>query len=100
MSKSCLHVLDKIPSVFASDPPFVAFSVAANGTETYDQYDVIKFPHIFTDVNPGVPGWNPATNMFVCPYDGYYMFSFTLYKEPDYSNFRARLSTSCRWYWC
>ena len=56
------------------------FSVAADILENYNSGDIIKFPHTFSNVNPGFPGWNPTTNMFTCPYSGYYMFIVTLYK--------------------
>ena len=59
------------------------FSVAANQAEDYNPDDIIKFHHIFSNVNPGFPGWNPATNMFTCPYSGYYMFIVTLYKSDN-----------------
>ena len=62
------------------------FSVAADRVETYNSGDIIKFPHTFSNVNPGFPGWNPATNMFTCPYSGYYMFVVTLHKDDGSSN--------------
>ena len=61
------------------------FSVAADREEIYDSEDIIKFHHTFSNVNPGFPGWNPETNMFTCPYDGYYLFMVTLYKADQSS---------------
>ena len=56
------------------------FSVGAVDDEDYNNRDIIKFPHTFSNMHPGFPGWNPATNRFTCPYSGYYMFIVTLYK--------------------
>ena len=72
------------------------FSVAAENIEDYNIGDIIKFPHTFSNVNPGFPGWNPATNMFTCPYSGYYMFIVTLYKWDGslIYNYHAHLTMS------
>ena len=73
------------------------FSVGADREEFYNYGDIIKFHHTFSNVNPGFSGWNPATNMFTCPYSGYYMFIITLYKSDDYTynyDFFAALTMS------
>ena len=71
------------------------FSVVTTETENYDAGDIINFHEVLADVNPGFPGWNPATNMFTCPYDGYYFFIVTLYKSTTTSyNADARLRST------
>ena len=80
-----------------SESKHVFFSVAADTQETYEAGDIIKFSHIFSNVNTGFPGWNPPTNQFTCPYDGYYRFTVTLFKSDGYEavhNFYARLRMS------
>ena len=63
------------------------FSVAANRNEDYESGDIVKFHHIIFNMNLGFPGWrNPATNMFTCPYSGYYIFIVTLYKHDGSSS--------------
>ena len=83
-------------NILVSDPVF--FSVASNREVTYNSGDTIHFHHTFSNVNPGFPGWNPATNMFTCPYSGYYMFVATLYRGggPEYEkhNYQAQLTMS------
>ena len=54
--------------------------------------DVIMFHQTISNANPG---WDPATSIFTCPYDGYYLFLVTLFKSGNNQfNHYARLSTS------
>ena len=58
----------------------VFFSVATEETEEYNENDIITFHHTFSNVNPGMGGWDSDTNIFTCPLDGYYMFTISLRK--------------------
>ena len=92
-----MNIHANLSIVSIPDSSYVFFSVAADDTEDYSIGDIIKFPHTFSNVNPGFPGWNPATNMFTCPYSGYYMFIVNLYKGDDAihnSNYVAVLTMS------
>ena len=83
---------------FITDAEPVFFSVAASQEEPYEQGDIIKFHHVISNVNPGFPGWNPATNQFTCPYDGHYFFMANIYKfdgaNPYNTNNYTRLRMS------
>ena len=57
------------------------FSAVTDQNEDYEHNDVIKFHKELVNVNPGFPGWNPTTNIFTCPFSGYYFFTVTLYKS-------------------
>ena len=83
-----------LKSISIPETPFVAFSVAADTTETYSNGDVIKFHHVISDVDPGFPGWNPQTSIFYCPYDGYYFFVVKIFRHHEKENNTAYITTS------
>ena len=73
------------------------FLAAADKSEDYQVDDIIKFHQTITNVNPGFPGWNPSTNIFTCPYTGYYFFTVTLFRPEaaaNGSNYYAKLRMS------
>ena len=72
------------------------FSVAADQSEDYDSDDTIKFHHTISNINPGFPGWNPATNMFTCPYDGYYLFMVTIFKYDGLPSYKFNMYAKLR----
>ena len=93
-----IAVCDNQPFIYLSIPEtdFVFFSAVATSIEAYEPGDIIKFHDTIVNVNPGFPGWNPATNMFKCPYDGYYLFIVTLHKAApaEYNHFARLRSTA------
>ena len=72
---------------------FVAFSVA-HAAGDHDVGDVIRFTEVIVDVNPGFPGWNPATSVFYCPYDGLYFFTASIIRDWGGDKFRICLKKS------
>ena len=74
----------------------VFFSVATEQTEEYNVDDIITFHHTFSNVNPGTGGWDPDTNIFTCPLDGYYMFLVSLVKRSSDENFSYEGMASLR----
>ena len=72
----------------------MAFSVATESSEAYEIGDIIRFPQIITDVNPGFPGWNAETHMFMCPYSGLYLFIATIYRNYNFDNILACIRKS------
>ena len=71
----------------------VAFSVA-NAVGTYELGDIVAFTDIITDINPGFPGWDGNTNTFVCPYNGLYFFTASIFREYTEDNVLICLKTS------
>ena len=69
--------------------------MAADRIEKYTNDDVVRFKHEISSISPNGSGWNPDTNKFRCPYDGYYRFVATLYKsEGSSTNHHANLMVS------
>jgi len=61
----------------------VFFSVAHSSMGAYLPDDVIRFPHVYSNVGGG---WDGNTNRFTCPVSGYYLITVSLYKSSTWSS--------------
>ena len=56
---------------------FVAFSASARSNRNYTYSDRIVFEDVLTNVGDH---YNPTTGVFVCPVDGIYQFSLSVFR--------------------
>ena len=59
----------------------IFFSVANNRYWDYQVGDKAAFQTVFSDVGPSSGGWNSTERSYICPVDGYYQFTVSLYKS-------------------
>ena len=53
----------------------IAFTVTASDDQSVELDGKFAFDHVVTTVGGG---WQPATNDFVCPVSGHYMFAYSM----------------------